>query len=104
MPLDNPPSIIFPASTKGTHSRVSLPANSARQVLDTNVNRKSALIQNVSANQITLQLNDVVGASVGKGIILLPGGSYEINLLNLHTGKISAIAAADSEITVSEAT
>ena len=104
MPLDNPSNITFPASTKGTHNRVSLPANSARQILDTNASRKSALIQNVSANQVTLQLNDIVGAVVGKGIILLPGGSYEISLLNLHTGKISAISAGDSEITVSEAT
>lgn len=104
MSLNNPFSVVFPTSTKGTHSRVSLTGNSARQILDTNVSRKSALIQNISSNQITLQLNDTTNIAVGRGIILLPGGSYEINLLNLHTGKISAISAGDSEITVSEAT
>lgn len=104
MPLDNPASIVFPVSTRGNHTRVTLTANSARQVLDNNPNRKSALIQNLSTNQITLQLSDVVGAAIGKGIILFPGGSYEINLLNLHAGRVSAISAAESEIGVTDCT
>lgn len=62
-----------------THSDKSLIANSAGEILAANSERKYASFINNSVVDITLILGATNKAQLNKGIILKPGGSYEIN-------------------------
>lgn len=69
--------------------------------LAANVNRKGALIINISATDVFLSLSGT--ATLNKGIPLKAGGgAYEINTTNLYRGVISAIASAATSLLVSE--
>ncbi|BBD60598.1 hypothetical protein NIES2109_33970 [Nostoc sp. HK-01] len=75
-----------------THSDKSLIANSAAEILAAKSERKYAAFINNSSVEITLILGETNKAALNKGIVLKPGGSYEINSNNLYVGAVSAIA------------
>lgn len=104
MTLDNP--VISSATQKFdkcTNDKAVLTANVAKILSQANGNRTYALYINVGSTPITLILGDITtGAAVGKGIPLLPYGSYTINSDNLYTGKVSAIAASAAELSFVE--
>lgn len=75
-----------------THGDKSLIANSAAEILAAKSDRKYAAFINNSPMEITLVLGETTKAVINKGIILKPGGSYEINSNNLYIGAVSAIA------------
>lgn len=75
-----------------THSDKSLIANSAAEILIAKSERKYAAFVNNSTVEITLILGETSKAALNKGIVLKPGGSYEINSNNLYIGAVSAIA------------
>ncbi|MCC5641345.1 hypothetical protein LC593_37245 [Nostoc sp. CHAB 5844] len=75
-----------------THGDKSLIANSATEILTAKSERKYAAFINNSTIEITLVLGETNKAALNKGIILKPGGSYEINSNNLYIGVVSAIA------------
>ncbi len=81
-----------------TTNKTSLSANVAKEIIPVNDNRMFALFQNPSGVSITLVLGETTGATVGKGIVLLPYGSFEITRDNLYTGKISAISSSAAEL------
>lgn len=77
---------------KCSHGDKPLNANSAIEIIAKNSERKYAAFINNSTVDITLVLGEATKAVVEKGIILKPGGSYEINSNNLYVGAVSAIA------------
>lgn len=73
-------------------------------VLAANPSRKFVVLTNDSAANIYIALGPT--AVVGSGILLVAnGGSFEITLMNLYTGEISAISAVagSRNLTVVEA-
>jgi hypothetical protein len=80
----------------------SLVANTAKILLLENLARTYALVQNTSGIAVTLILGNTSGATLGKGIVLLPYGSYEIAFNNLYVGVVSAISSANVEINLVE--
>lgn len=80
--------------TTCTNDEKSLSVNSTAEILKANPNRKYSAIINNSSVDITLILGDTNQGGIGKGIILNPRGSYEINASNLYLGKVSAISAS----------
>lgn len=85
-----------------THDDKSLSANTKTEILKDNLNRKYSAFINNSSVDITLILGDTNQGGIGKGIILNPRGSYEINANNLYLGKIVAIAASISKLSFVE--
>lgn len=75
-----------------THGDKSLIANSAAEIIAANSERQYAAFVNNSTIDITLILGETSKAALNKGIVLRPGGSYEINSNNLYIGAVSAIA------------
>ncbi|MDM9580916.1 hypothetical protein [Nostoc sp. GT001] len=80
--------------TTCTNDEKSLSANNKTEILNTNPNRKYSAFINSSNVDITLILGDTNQGGIGKGIILNPRGSYEINANNLYLGKVTAISAS----------
>ena len=73
-------------------------------VLAANANRKGATFINDSVNEIYLGIGAAAGVGSGKRLNA-NGGSYEINLMNLSTQVVNAIATgASSNLCVDEAT
>lgn len=87
---------------KCTNDKAVLIANTAKLVVERNGNRQYGLFVNQSSTAITLILGDITGATIGKGIPLLPYGSYTIGRENLYTGKVSAIASVAAELSFVE--
>lgn len=83
-------------------TKVSLTANSSRILSQENSTRIYALIQNTSSAIVTLILGSTTNATVGKGILLLPMGSYEISTTNLYVGAIGAVSEAEAQLTFVE--
>ncbi|MDZ8135155.1 MAG: hypothetical protein RM049_07600 [Nostoc sp. DedQUE04] len=71
-------------------------------VLNANSNRQYAAFINNSSSDITLILGDKSKGAIGRGIVLKPRGSYEINQSNLYVGKVSAISASNCKLTFTE--
>lgn len=88
--------------TTCTHDEKSLSANSKTDILNANANRKYSAFINNSSVDITLILGDTNQGGIGKGIILNPRGSYEINANNLYLGKVTAVAASICKISFVE--
>jgi hypothetical protein len=66
-------------------------SGTALTLLAANENRTYAIFQNIGDNgDITLFLGD---ATEEGGIVLNPGGSYEINQNNLYVGKVMGISS-----------
>jgi len=81
--------------SKSINKKIDLAANNASEVLGSNPKRMYAAFINNGKADITLVLGDKLKAVINEGIILKGnGGSYEITLLNLYTGKVSAISAS----------
>lgn len=70
----------------------SLIANAATEILAAKSERRYAAFINNSPVKITLVLGETNKTALNKGIVLNPGGSYEINANNLYVGAVSAIA------------
>lgn len=102
MELDNPVFASTKKLTKCINDKASLVANIAKLVSEANSNRGYGLYINVGTVPITLVLGDTTNAAIGKGIPLLPYGSYKIGQDNLYIGKISAIASAAAELSYVE--
>lgn len=81
-----------------TSELISLIANEVNILLSANESRNYALLTNNSNTDITLVLGEAETATPGQGLILKPGGNYEINSDNLYTGVISAVTAFDCQI------
>jgi len=82
---------IFSGVSSATTTKVSVGATDT-QVLVANSARKFAVFVNDSDTVIYLDLSAT--AVINEGIRLnANGGSYEINLLNLYTGEVSAISS-----------
>jgi hypothetical protein len=80
--------------TTCTNDEKSLSANVKAEILNANPDRKYSAFMNNSIGDITLILGDTNQGSIGKGIVLKPRGSYEINANNLYLGKVTAVAAS----------
>lgn len=85
-----------------THGEKDLIANISDTILNANSDRQYAAFINNSIFDITLILGDKSKGGIGKGIILKPRGSYEINQSNLYIGKISAISANSCKLSFTE--
>ncbi|AFY31603.1 hypothetical protein [Calothrix sp. PCC 7507] len=81
-----------------THGDKDLTANTGDTVLNANTNRQYAAFQNNSLYDVTLILGDKSKGGIGKGIVLKPRGSYEINQMNLYVGRVSAISANNCKL------
>ncbi len=108
MPIDNPANSFAFASKnisfdKCTNNKIQLSANTANTFLGANKNRIYAVMINVSISEkVTLVLGETSSIATGKGIVLYPGGSFEINLDNLFVGKITALAEVACELSYVE--
>ncbi|PHM11631.1 hypothetical protein [Nostoc sp. 'Peltigera malacea cyanobiont' DB3992] len=86
-----------------THGDKDLIAIVGDTVLNANsVRQYAAFINNSSSCDITLILGDKSKGAIGRGIILKPRGSYEINQSNLYVGKVSAVSANNCRLTFTE--
>ena len=97
---------IFDGVSSATTTKVSV-GSSDTQVLVANSTRKFAVFVNDSDTVIYLDLSAT--AVINEGIRLdpvsatAPSGRYEINLMNLYTGEVSAICATGTKnLTVTE--
>ncbi|MCV3213022.1 hypothetical protein OGM63_05685 [Plectonema radiosum NIES-515] len=89
--------------SKSINSKVNLTPNTPVGILNSNSKRKYAAFINNSQVDITLVLEDKSKAIIDEGIVIKGyGGSYEITLLNLYTGKVSAISAAITHLSFVE--
>lgn len=89
--------------SKCQNTKLTLAANIQTSILDANPKRMYAAFVNNSLNDVTLVFQDKSKAELGAGIIIKGnGGSYEITLLNLYSGKVSGISALDTQISVVE--
>ena len=85
-----------------TNNQYQLKANLAYNFLSSNKARSYALIMNNSGSEITLILGDTKNAALNQGIVLFPGGNYEIDQSNLYTGPLTGLAASDCKISFVE--
>ncbi|MBE9210507.1 hypothetical protein IQ244_29195 [Nostoc sp. LEGE 06077] len=79
-----------------------LTANSATSIIEANANRRYAAFINNSNVEITLSFTEAAKAALNKGIVLKPGGSYEINSNNLYVGAVSAISKIAAKLSFVE--
>ena len=93
--------IVLASFNSATSTKVPVGTTSTT-VLSANPNRRLAVFVNDSDTVIYLSLSST--AALNEGIRLnANGGMYEINLMNLYTGEVSAISSADSKnLTVTE--
>jgi hypothetical protein len=89
--------------SKCTNSKINLTANTPIGVLSSNSKRMYAAFINNGQTDITLVLDDKSKALIDEGIVIKGyGGSYEISLLNLYTGKVSAISQSITQLSFVE--
>jgi hypothetical protein len=102
----NNPAIIDIVSSlkfdKCQNDKISLSANVPLEVLDNNPKRIYSAVVNNSKLKITLVLGSKTAAKIDEGIILNPGGSFEITQANLYQGKISAISSSNAVVSFVE--
>lgn len=104
--LNNPSSTqegLLKYSKPAVSRKVTLTANAPVMLMPANDARVYVAIVNRTANaEVTLTLADP-NAAIGAGIPLFNrGSSFEISSNNLYTGKISAVAASNAELSVVE--
>lgn len=85
-----------------THGDKDLTATVGDAVLNANSIRQYAAFINNSSSDITLILGDKSKGAIGRGIVLKPRGSYEINQSNLYVGRVSAISANNCKLSFTE--
>lgn len=68
------------------------------EVVAPNSKRLYAAFVNNSDYPATLILGNTESANIDKGILLNPGGSFEITLINLYRGRVSAVSEEDGKI------
>ncbi|MHC5914529.1 MAG: hypothetical protein ACYTXE_26830 [Nostoc sp.] len=79
-----------------------LTKNVPADIVTGNLTRAYACFINNSTGEITLIFGNSSEGAINKGIILKPGGSYEINANNLYLGKVSAISGSNSKLSYVE--
>jgi len=91
---------VFPnmGFSTASNTRVGISASASTQLLAANTGRRYAYIM----NQINFPCYIMLGASavLGQGIIIHPGGMYEITSTNLWTGTINAINTSLSSVNI----
>lgn len=85
-----------------TNELVELLEYTPMPILDANPLRLYALFMNNSEVEITLSLGSINQIDFGRGILLRPGGSYEITQINLYRGPVSALAEAACDLSYVE--
>ena len=90
----------FPKFGNCINNSTVLEAGLSQTFLPSNPDRAYVIIQNNGSCDCTLTLGE--NSDFGKGIIIKPGGNYEITCLNLYVGVLSAIAEFNCEISYSE--
>jgi len=89
--------------SKCVNDKATLAANIAIAVINNNPKRMYAAFINNGQDDITLTLDDKLKAVIDEGIVIRGnGGSYEITLINLYIGKVSAISAINSQLSFVE--
>ena len=89
--------------SKSTNKKIDLIANNASAILDANPKRMYAAFVNNNDADITLVFDDKSKAVLEAGIVVKGhGGSYEITLLNLYTGKVSGISSSVTQLSCVE--
>lgn len=89
--------------SRAANKKVDLIANNALAICDINPKRMYAAFVNNGDTDITLVFDDKSKAVIEAGIIIKGhGGSYEITLLNLYIGKVSAISAFPTQLSIVE--
>jgi hypothetical protein len=89
--------------SKCINSKVGLIANTPTGIFNSNSKRVYAAFINNGQVDITLVLDDKSKTVIDEGIIIKGGGgSFEITLLNLYTGKVSAISANTTQLSFVE--
>ncbi len=101
--INNPPIIsanqTSPASFyKCTNKVTLLAANTPVLIAKGNSKRGYGVFVNNSDSLITLILGEIDKGDIDEGIPLNPGGSFEITLINLYKGAISAISSSAAKI------
>jgi len=88
--------------TKCSNNVVTLPANTAVEIVNENTKRLYAAFINNSKHPISLILGERTAGTMERGILLNPGGSFEINLMNLYRGKVSALCLSTAKLSFVE--
>lgn len=71
-------------------------------IIKANPKRVYAAFINISNADITLIFGEIKDGGINQGIVLRPGGSYEITQINLYVGKVCGISNAESKISFTE--
>ncbi|MEH2461137.1 hypothetical protein [Nostoc sp.] len=100
--LNNSSNISANKFTDCTNNEKVLSKNIPVDIIPVNTSRAYACLINNSTAEITLILGNSSDGAINKGIILKPGGSYEINANNQYLGKVSAIASSNSKLSYVE--
>lgn len=89
-----------------TNTTPTLTANSATQILASNVNRKYAYISNNTGFSVSIQFSSATGLnSTSKGLVIATGNYYELKGDNLYTGAVFAYTqAAGTVLGIAEGT
>lgn len=87
-----PPQTSVTSFNKCSNKVTSILADTSVDIVAANSKRLYAAFINNSEVPITLILGERSDGTIDKGIPLSPGGSFEINLMNLYRGKVSAIS------------
>ncbi|MEH1912748.1 hypothetical protein [Nostoc sp.] len=90
--INNPASILIPIFDTCIHDEKELTANVAAVICKANGERKYAAFINNSQIEILLVLSELNKVTLNKGLLLKPGGSYEINFNNLYVGAVCAVS------------
>ncbi|MCC5641098.1 hypothetical protein LC593_35815 [Nostoc sp. CHAB 5844] len=99
--INNPPTLASPIFDTCTHLEKELTANVAVIILKANTLRKYALLMNISPAEILLVFSELDKVT-NKGILIKPGGSYEINSNNLYVGTVCAVSKFAAKISFTE--
>jgi hypothetical protein len=90
--INNPLSLFIPVFDSCTHDEKELNANTSVVIMKANAARKYAAFINNSQAEILLMLSELNKVTSNKGLLLKPGGSYEINCNNLYVGTVCAVS------------
>ncbi len=90
--INNPASISIPIFDTCVHDEKELTPNVAAVIVKANGERKYAAFTNNSKIEILLVLSELNKVTNNKGLLIKPGGSYEINFNNLYVGTVCAVS------------
>lgn len=86
-------------TTPGAPGTVTVTTSSAT-IVAANANRRGLLITNVGSGRVALSFNGA--ALLDRGIVLYPGGTFEMDEFTWMTGAVQAIASVNSDCALQE--